>query len=176
MRAIASSLRGEPVPPDVGKPAIEISAISSVGFVLTKRRPLRIYLSRPVGVHANSMQLSSMRSALAVFCIFDCQRAHLVNAMLAPVSLLGRGGSPVFLSFSSPKRGGWRAEEARAPDSSQGGPVWAGPDRRALALLTRAPRLSARHRGIFRFRVLRRPDRPGARITPGRLPGGRPGT
>src|SRR5262245_43832193 len=77
-----------------------------------------------------------------------CSRDHVLclcekgeaNAMLAPVCLFGRGGSPVFL-YLYPRHEGDGAPQRRMawispdrPDSCR-----ASPERRALTLMTRAP-------------------------------------
>src|SRR5262245_42989650 len=102
------------------------------------------------------------------------------NAMPAPDFKWGAGVCPYSFSlYPSPDMRGMAHRRGACPGLLQGGPirVRASPDRRTLALMTRAPApLGAPPRHRFRFRVVRRPDPHGAISTPWRLPGGRPGT
>src|SRR5262245_26580410 len=86
-----------------------------------KRGPIRRALSIGLGlwVPACAGTTAERMLRLTLFCSHVKQRDR--HAGLAPVALLGRGGSPVFRSFSFPNaRGG--APRSACPGFRQGGP------------------------------------------------------
>src|SRR5262245_40079578 len=83
----------------------------------------------------------------------ECRLEREGNNSLAPVALAGAGVRPYFPSLCSPRMRGMARRRGAWPGFRQTGPIArASPERRALALMTRAPApLGAppRHRSAF---------------------------